>query len=65
MPQDEARKDALRRDPEYVGYIERLKSGGYFGSEVPESNAWKISENKAATAYIESRKEEWVTLSGV
>ena len=58
--QDEARKDALRRDQEYIGYIERLKSAGYFGSETPESNVWKSLENKAATAYISSRKEEYV-----
>ncbi|KAF9648515.1 SGT1-domain-containing protein [Thelephora ganbajun] len=58
---DEARKDALRRDTEYTGYIERLKSVGYFGSELPESNVWKTLENKAATAYINSRKEDDVT----
>jgi len=53
----------LRRDSEYVGYIERLKSGGYFGSEVPESDMWKTLENKAASAYINSRREEYVNLS--
>ena len=58
--QDEARKDALRRDPEYTDYIERLKSTGYFGSEASESNTWKSLENKATTAYISSRKEEYV-----
>jgi hypothetical protein len=63
--QDEARKDALRRDPEYVSYVERLRSGGYFGSEVPESNLWKTLENKAAAAYVDSRKEEYVVLSSV
>lgn len=37
-----------------------MRSAGYFGSEAPESNIWKSLENKAATAYINSRKEEYV-----
>lgn len=53
----------MRRDPEYVSYIERLKSGGYFGPEIPESNGWKTLENRAATVYINSRKEEYVDRS--
>ncbi|KAF9786137.1 SGT1 protein-domain-containing protein, partial [Thelephora terrestris] len=57
-PTFSSRKDALRRDPEYVSYVERLRSGGYFGSEVPESNLWKTLENKAAAAYVDSRKED-------
>ena len=50
----------MRRDPEYVSYIERLRSAGYFDTEVPESNMWKALENKAAAAYTDSRKEEYV-----
>lgn len=54
----EARKDALRRDPEYAKYIENLASADYFKGEVAGSALWSILESKAADIFIDVRREE-------
>lgn len=56
--QDEARKEALGRDPEYIQYIENLRSSGYFKAESQGSEVWKLLENKAVSAFVDSRREE-------
>lgn len=57
----EARKDALRRNPDYNEYIGRLKSSGYFKGELEGSALWKEQEDKAALVFISSRREESVS----
>lgn len=59
MLQSDARKEALRRNPEYTKYIKNLVSAGYFGSEVEGSEKWNFLETKAVTTFIEVRREEW------
>ena len=58
MVQLEACKDALRRTPDYVKYIQNLTSAGYFRGELEGSQLWKDLESKAATVYLEARRDE-------
>jgi hypothetical protein len=53
-----ARRDALRRNPDYGTYITSLRAVGYFQDEVEGSQAWNMRENKAAMVFIESRRDE-------
>jgi len=57
---DAARKDALRRDAEYMGYIKGLQSAGYFQGEAEGSYLWNMLEDKAIQVYVQTRQEEWV-----
>ncbi|KAH0838529.1 SGT1 protein-domain-containing protein [Lanmaoa asiatica] len=54
----EARKDALRRSPDYKAYLTRLVTIGYFRDEVEGSQVWNELENKAADIYVEVRRED-------
>lgn len=56
--QAQARQDALRRNPEYTKYIQNLVSADYFKGELEGSQHWKILEDKAATTFVEVRREE-------
>lgn len=58
--QAEARKDALRRSPGYKAYLTRLVTIGYFRNEIEGSQLWNELENKAADAYVEIRRQEYV-----
>lgn len=58
--QIEARKDALRRNPEYKKYIQNLVSSGYFKGEIEGSQLWNSLEDKAAEVFVEARREECV-----
>ena len=60
MNKDAARKDALRRDAEYTGYIKGLQSAGYFQEEAEDSYLWNVLEDKAIQVYVQTRQEEWV-----
>jgi hypothetical protein len=55
-----ARRDALRRNPDYSTYIASLRTVGYFQEKVEGSQAWNAREDKAASVFIESRRDEWV-----
>ncbi|KAG6820765.1 hypothetical protein H0H93_012029 [Arthromyces matolae] len=57
----EARKDALRRNPEYLKYIENLRSASYFRDEVEGSELWRTLEDKAAKIFVDVRKEDDAT----
>jgi hypothetical protein len=52
-----ARKEALRRNTDYVVYIRNLASAGYFKGEREGSQLWKALEDNAALTFVESRKE--------
>ncbi|KAF8489579.1 SGT1 protein-domain-containing protein [Gautieria morchelliformis] len=54
----EARREALRRDPEYVRYIKNLQQAGFFKNEIEGSSLWKDQENQAATQFIHSRQTD-------
>ncbi|KAK0465270.1 SGT1 protein-domain-containing protein [Desarmillaria tabescens] len=53
-----AKKDALRRDPEYVKYIQNLVSAGYFRGEPEGSQLWNSLEDKAAEIFVDVRKQD-------
>ncbi|OCH96667.1 SGT1-domain-containing protein [Obba rivulosa] len=57
----EARKEALRRNPEYLKYIQNLISSGYFKGELEGSQLWQTLEDKAVAAFIEARREDDAT----
>lgn len=54
----QARKDALRRDPEYVKYIRSIQGAGYFRAEIEGSQLWNKLENEALEVFLQSRREE-------
>ncbi|EJD04343.1 SGT1-domain-containing protein [Fomitiporia mediterranea MF3/22] len=54
----EARKDALRRRPEYNDYIKKLKSMGYFKNELEGSQLWNELEDRAAEVFVNSRRDD-------
>ncbi|KAJ7596676.1 SGT1 protein-domain-containing protein [Mycena floridula] len=56
-----AKVDALRRTPDYVKYIENLVAAGYFRGEVEGSKLWVSLEEKAATTFVEARREDDAT----
>jgi hypothetical protein len=58
--QAEAKKDALRRNPEYIKYIQNLVSADYFKGEMEGSAFWKAYESRAADIFVETRREEYV-----
>ncbi|KXN83606.1 hypothetical protein AN958_01171 [Leucoagaricus sp. SymC.cos] len=51
----EANKDALRRNAEYIEYIQNLISAGYFKGEKEGSQLWNDLETRAANAFIDIR----------
>ncbi|TFY65920.1 hypothetical protein EVG20_g5167 [Dentipellis fragilis] len=57
----DARRDALRRDPEYVKYIQSLHSAGYFQGEIEGSQLWNELEAKAVNIFIQTRQEDNAT----
>ncbi|OBZ79729.1 Protein SGT1 [Grifola frondosa] len=54
----EARKDALRRNPDYIKYIQNLVSTGYFKGELEGSQLWNTLEDKAAAAFTEAQRDD-------
>lgn len=58
--QVDARKDALRRDNEYIAYTKTLVSAGYFGGELEGSAKWSELEDKAADVFVRTRQQEYV-----
>jgi hypothetical protein len=56
--QIQARKEALRRDQEYVKYIESIQRAGYFRGEIEGSQLWSELEGKALETFLQSRREE-------
>ncbi|KZV68670.1 SGT1-domain-containing protein [Peniophora sp. CONT] len=54
----DARKDALRRDNEYIAYIKTLLSAGYFGGELEGSAKWSELEDKAADVFVRTRQQD-------
>ncbi|PCH33386.1 SGT1-domain-containing protein [Wolfiporia cocos MD-104 SS10] len=59
----EARKEALRRNSDYVTYIQKLVASGYFKGELEGSKLWNELEDKASSAFLEVRKEDDSTRS--
>jgi hypothetical protein len=62
LRQSSAKKDALRRDPNYAKYIHHLVSAGYFKGELEGSQLWNALEDKAVTAFIDAHREEYARL---
>ncbi|KAF8649824.1 hypothetical protein AX16_005589 [Volvariella volvacea WC 439] len=58
MQSPEATKELLRRNAEYLTYIQRLASVGYFGGEIEGSEVWKERETKAAYTFLETRRDD-------
>ncbi|KAG6866852.1 hypothetical protein C0991_008788 [Blastosporella zonata] len=54
----EAKKNALQRNPEYIKYIQNLRSADYFRGEIEGSELWRSLEGKAANMFVEVRKED-------
>ncbi|THH09887.1 hypothetical protein EW145_g1723 [Phellinidium pouzarii] len=54
----DARKDALRRNPEYIEYIEKLASTGYFREEIEGSKLWNELEHKAVDVFVKTRRDD-------
>ncbi|KAI0076274.1 SGT1-domain-containing protein [Panus rudis PR-1116 ss-1] len=54
----EAKKEGLKRNPDYHRYIQNLKSMGYFRDEKEGSQLWNELEDKAANMFIEVRRDE-------
>ncbi|KAG6817605.1 hypothetical protein H0H87_006233 [Tephrocybe sp. NHM501043] len=54
----EAKKDALRRNPEYIKYIQNLLAADYFRGEIEDSELWRSLEGRAADIFVEVRKED-------
>ncbi|KAJ7293224.1 SGT1 protein-domain-containing protein [Mycena rebaudengoi] len=57
----EAKKDALRRNPQYTKYIENLMSVDYFRGEVQGSRLWSTLEDKAAATFLDTLREDDAT----
>ncbi|GLB36447.1 putative SGT1-domain-containing protein [Lyophyllum shimeji] len=57
----EAKKDALRRNPEYIKYIQNLVSADYFRGEIEGSELWRSLESNAADMFVEARREDDAT----
>ena len=58
--QKTARREALQHNADYRKYIENLRSSGYFRSELEGSRLWTELEDKAAEAFVEVRRDEYV-----
>lgn len=56
--QNEARLDALRRDPNFIQYIAKLEHTTYFEGELKDSEEWKKREHQAAQTWITMRQAE-------
>lgn len=57
-----ARRDTLRKNTDYVAYIQRLKANGYFKNEVEGSSTWNDLENRAANVYVNTTRDEYLSL---
>ncbi|KZT74872.1 hypothetical protein DAEQUDRAFT_659111 [Daedalea quercina L-15889] len=55
------RKEALRRNPDYVQYIQNLVSSGYFRGELEGSQLWNELEDRGVDAFLEARREDDAT----
>ncbi|TFY56123.1 hypothetical protein EVJ58_g7833 [Rhodofomes roseus] len=53
-----ARKETLRRNADYVKYIQNLESSGYFRGEIEGSRRWNELEGQAVEAFLEARRED-------
>ncbi|KAK2462036.1 hypothetical protein APHAL10511_006499 [Amanita phalloides] len=54
----DASKDALRRDPHYINYLQNLAETNYFRGEIQGSELWQTLEDNAVAAYINARRED-------
>ncbi|KAG5654046.1 hypothetical protein H0H81_008062 [Sphagnurus paluster] len=57
----QAKRDALRRNPDYPKYIQNLVSADYFRGEIEGSERWNFLESKAADIFVEVRQEDNAT----
>ncbi|KAJ7129973.1 SGT1 protein-domain-containing protein [Mycena crocata] len=57
----EAKKDALRRSPEYIKYIQNLISVDYFRGEIEGSQLWSKLEDKANATFLAALREDDAT----
>ncbi|KAJ7693701.1 SGT1 protein-domain-containing protein [Mycena rosella] len=57
----QAKKDALRRNPQYIKYIQNLISVDYFRGEAEGSQLWNKLEDKAATTFLDTLREDDAT----
>ncbi|KAJ7817403.1 SGT1 protein-domain-containing protein, partial [Mycena leptocephala] len=56
-----AQKDALRRNPQYIEYIQNLVSVDYFRGERADAHHWNMLEDKAAATFLDTQREDDVT----
>ncbi|KAJ7169523.1 SGT1 protein-domain-containing protein [Mycena filopes] len=54
----DAKKDALRRNPQYIKYIQNLMSVDYFRGEIEGSELWGKLEDKAAATFLATQRED-------
>ncbi|KAL4243144.1 Ecd family protein [Abortiporus biennis] len=54
---DDARKVTLYQNPDFLKYLDNLKSSGYFRNEIEGSALWKDLEQKASVAFIDARND--------
>ncbi|KAF7339943.1 Protein ecdysoneless [Mycena venus] len=57
----QAKKDALRRNPQYIKYIQNLMSVDYFRGEIEGSQLWSKLEDKAAETFLATQREDDAT----
>ncbi|KAJ7456639.1 SGT1 protein-domain-containing protein [Mycena latifolia] len=57
----QAKKDGLRRNPQYIKYIQNLISVDYFRGEVEGSQLWSKLEDKAAITFLDTLREDDAT----
>ncbi|KAJ7275372.1 SGT1 protein-domain-containing protein [Mycena haematopus] len=57
----QAKKDALRRNPQYMKYIQNLVSIDYFRGEIEGSQLWNMLEDKAAETFLATQREDDAT----
>ncbi|KAF7339752.1 SGT1-domain-containing protein [Mycena sanguinolenta] len=57
----QAKRDALRRNPQYIKYIQNLVSVDYFRGEIEGSQLWNKLEDKAAETFLATQREDDAT----
>ncbi|KAF7320025.1 SGT1-domain-containing protein [Mycena kentingensis (nom. inval.)] len=54
----DAKLEALRRNPQYIAYIQKLVAADYFRGEIEGSRLWKIFEEKAAEVFLTTLRDD-------
>ncbi|KAF7306610.1 hypothetical protein MIND_00452400 [Mycena indigotica] len=54
----DARLEALRRNPQYLSYLQNLVAANYFRGELEGSQLWKKLEENAAAVFLKTFRED-------